>query len=312
MSTVKIGTFNAENLFMRYRFDKTVDIEKFKREGGEINTFKLFLESAKPIGTGQIKNTAKVIKENDPDIIALQEVESLDTLKQFNRIRSYLNRAYPYGILIDGNDRRQIDVALLSKYKISNIRTHQYDKDDNGNLIFSRDCIEVDITIGEKTLTFFVNHFKSKYRDNPAKRKRQAERVAEIIKDRFGEQLRGDFVVAGDFNDTPDSDTLKALLGSNSSRLENVVQRMVPTEQWTTEYKGRTSQIDYLLLSPSLAEGNPNEIPYIERRGLGDYIKSYKGPRFKGVGKEGTEASDHCAIFMNINSYSSPDNTSSS
>jgi endonuclease/exonuclease/phosphatase family metal-dependent hydrolase len=301
MSTVKIGTFNAENLFMRYKFDKNVDIEKFKREGGEINTFKLFLDSAKPIGTGQIKNTAKVIKENHPDIIALQEIESLDTLKQFNRIRSYLNRAYPYGILIDGNDRRQIDVALLSKYEISNIRTHQYDKDDNGNLIFSRDCVEVDISIGEKTLTFFVNHFKSKYRDNPAKRKRQAERVAEIIKARFGEELRGDFVVAGDFNDTPDSDTLKALLGSNSGRLENVVQRMVPAEQWTTEYKGRTSQIDYLLLSQSLAKGNPNEIPHIERRGLGDYIKSYKGPRFKGVGKEGTEASDHCAIFMNIN-----------
>ena len=47
MSTVKIGTFNAENLFMRYRFDKNVDIEKFKREGGEINTFKLFLDKRK-------------------------------------------------------------------------------------------------------------------------------------------------------------------------------------------------------------------------------------------------------------------------
>jgi endonuclease/exonuclease/phosphatase family metal-dependent hydrolase len=296
---IKIGTFNAENLFMRYKFDKKVDIEKFKREGGEINMFRFFLDSAKPIGTGQIKNTAKVIKENDPDIIALQEIENLDTLKQFNRVRSYLNHAYPYGILIDGNDRRQIDVALLSKHQISNIRTHQYDKDNNDNLIFSRDCLEVDVTVGDKALTFFVNHFKSKYRDNPPKRKTQAERVFQIIKDKFGEELSGNFVVAGDFNDTQGSDPLKSLL---DSRLENVVQTRIedPTERWTTEYKGKTSQIDYLLLSPSLAERNHSEIPYIERRGLGDYIKSYKGPRFKGVGKEGTEASDHCAVYMDI------------
>ena len=296
---IKIGTFNAENLFMRYRFDKKVDIEKFKREGGEINTLKFFLESAKPVGTGQVKNTAKVIKENDPDIIALQEIENLDTLKQFNRVRSYLNRAYPYAILIDGNDRRQIDVALLSKHEICNIRTHQYDMDDNESLIFSRDCLEVDVRVADKTVTFFVNHFKSKYRDNPEKRKTQAKRVSRIIKDRFGEELGGDFVVAGDFNDTPDSDPLSSLLDSG---LDNVVQTRVedPTQRWTTEYRGKTSQIDYLLLSPNLAERNRSRIPYIERRGLGDYIKSYKGPRFKGVGKEGTEASDHCAVYMDI------------
>ena len=77
-----------------------------------------------------------MIKENDPDIIALQEIENLDTLKQFNRVRSYLNRDYPYAILIDGNDRRQIDVALLSKHKLTNIRTHQYDIDNDDRQIF--------------------------------------------------------------------------------------------------------------------------------------------------------------------------------
>ena len=144
-----------------------------------------------------------------------------------------------------------------------------------------------------------MNHFKSKYRDNPAKRKTQAERVLQIIKDRFGEELRGDFVVAGDLNDTPDSNPLESLLNSG---LENVVQTRVedPMQRWTTEYRGRTSQIDYLLLSPNLAERNLDKIPYIERRGLGNYIKSYKGPRFKGVNREGTEASDHCAVYMEI------------
>jgi len=39
----------------------------------------------------------------------------------------------------------------------------------------------------------------------------------------------------------------------------------------------------------------------IERRRLADYIKAYKEPRFPILGPRGTEALDHCAVFMEIN-----------
>jgi endonuclease/exonuclease/phosphatase family metal-dependent hydrolase len=224
----------------------------------------------------------------------------METLKQFDRI--YLKHGYPYAMLIDGNDRRQIDVAILSKYPIENVKTHQFDKDSNGNLIFSRDCLEADIKVGDdgKALTLFVNHFKSQYRDNPEKRRKQAERVAEIIQERFGNDLNGDFVVLGDFNQSPESETLQPLL--NIERLENIVQTRIDdsAEKWTEEFEGKPSQLDYLLLSPSISEKSQNEKPYLERRGLAKYVKSYKGPRFPGVGPAGTEASDHCAVFMNL------------
>jgi endonuclease/exonuclease/phosphatase family metal-dependent hydrolase len=299
MSTIRIATFNAENLFMRYNFNKKADIRSFKEEGGHINMLKFVLKNSKPIGKGQVRNTAKVISANDPDVVGLQEIENMETIKQFNRI--YLKHAYPYAMLIDGNDRRQIDVAILSKYPIENVKTHQFDKDSSGNPIFSRDCLECDINIDDrKVLTLFVNHFKSQYRDNPVKRRKQAERVSEIIKQRYGDDLNGDFVVLGDFNQSPDSETLQPLLSVNG--LENIVQTRIAdnSEKWTEEFKGKPSQLDYILLSPSLSERSQNEMPYLERRGLSNLVKSYKGPRFPGVGPAGTEASDHCALFMNI------------
>ncbi len=306
---LKIGTFNTENLFLRYKLlakergsmgKKKVDPAKFIKEGGHINMLGYEI-----LDEGQRKNTARVILENNPDVICLQEVENLETLKQFNS--KYLNRKYPYAMLIDGNDLRQIDVGILSKLEIGGVRTHQFDKDDKGE-IFSRDCLEADIFLdkkGTKILTLFVNHFKSRLggeEKTSEKRERQVKRVVEIIQERFDTEInKANFIVLGDFNDTPDADCLKGLL--DGSLVENVVARLPKSEQWTHywEEKHEVNQFDYLLLSKALSKKNPKTLPKIERQGLADYAKAYKGPRFPGVGPKGTEASDHCAVFMEIN-----------
>ncbi len=305
---IKIGTFNAENLFLRYKFlatergsmgRKKVNIQEFIANGGNINELGFEI-----LDEGQRKNTAQEILANDPDIICLQEVENIETLKQFNK--KYLKKKYPYVMLIDGNDERQIDVGILSKLEIGGVRTHQFDKDSEGE-IFSRDCLEADIFLdknGNNKLTFFVNHLKSKLgseKKTAEKRERQTTRVAEIVEDRFGNDVESaNFVVLGDFNDTPDAECLKPLLGK--PWIENVVARLPGDEQWTHywEKKKETSQLDYILLSKALSEKSAETLPKIERRGLADYAKAYKGSRFPGVGPKGTEASDHCAVFMEI------------
>lgn len=73
-------------------------------------------------------------------------------------------KAFPYGMLIDGNDPGFIDVAPLSKYLIIHARSFQHFKKSSSSrsFIFSRDCLEADIKFGGKVITFFfVNHFKS-------------------------------------------------------------------------------------------------------------------------------------------------------
>ncbi|MDD1702420.1 MAG: endonuclease/exonuclease/phosphatase family protein [Methanoregula sp.] len=297
----KLGTFNAENLFLRYKFNKNVDPEKFVDGNGRITDMGTSV-AFDPITDQQRKNTAQVILANDPDAVCLQEIENITILKQFNK--TYLRGKYRYAMLIDANDPRQIDVGILSKYEIAHVRTHMFDKDKKGD-IFSRDCLEATVLDkkGAPLLTLFVNHLKSKVgkpEETAAKRLRQVTRVAEIIAERYG-SLADDagFAIAGDFNDTPDSECLKPLM--DQPWAENIVTRLPADERWTYSVsKNKNEQIDYLLLSKSLAENNPDAKPVIERRGLRDKVTAYTGPRFPGVGPDGTEASDHCAVFIEL------------
>jgi endonuclease/exonuclease/phosphatase family metal-dependent hydrolase len=309
MTKVKIGTFNTENLFMRYRLLENVrgdrsgtpiDYDAFN-QGGHINMLGWSIDAYGPIGTSARALTAKVILENAPDVLAVQEVENLEALIQFNR--KYLDNTYPYLMVIDGNDPRQIDVGVLSRFDFEAIRTHRFEPPGSPfwDRTFSRDCLEVELRIAEgRHLTLLVNHFKSQIGGGEERRKEQADRVTEILKGRFGDTLVGNFVVLGDLNNGPDAPEFDSLMGLG---LENVVETRLPTEEhWTHYYKAGklAEQLDYLLLSPELGANNPDAVPHIERRGLGSDIDYYQGERFDANVTGADGASDHCPVFLEL------------
>jgi predicted extracellular nuclease len=61
------------------------------------------------------------------------------------------------------------------------------------------------------------------------------------------------YVIAGDFNDTPDSEYLAPLLKNNLG-LENIVNRLPEEQRWTYFYESKKQQIDYILV-PALMAG---------------------------------------------------------
>jgi endonuclease/exonuclease/phosphatase family metal-dependent hydrolase len=306
---ITIATFNCENLFKRYKF--STKASQAKKDNAVENGFIMDDDLFVTLIDEEKKLTAQAIKATKADIICLQEVENLDTLKSF---QSQFLGDYKFKYLIDGNDPRFIDVAVLSKIEATHLITHQYDKKGTSN-IFSRDCLEIQFDIKGTPLTFFVNHFKSMLdKANPkagrantmAKRKMQSERVVEIIKTKFGTALEQEnFIVLGDLNDYLPSPGINPLL--KQPWLENVVTRLPQEEQWTHFWDGAPKtedpykQIDYILLSQSLAADNPNAIPNIVRNGLCLNAKQYTGKRFEGVGKKNPAASDHCPIAITIN-----------
>lgn len=309
MATIRIGTFNIENLFLRYRLletekagfkSKPIDPQKFLVEGGSILMLGISIDEYGPIAKSARRLTAQAILENDPDVLAVQEVENMQALEIFNR--TWLESAYPYFICIEGNDPRQIDIGLLSKYPIGAVHTHRFERvGSTSTRVFSRDCLEVDIHVpGGQRLTVLVNHFKSKIGGGDEQRHRQATRVAEILAERFGPKLdKGHFIVAGDLNDGAAAKSLEPLLQRD---LVNIVDRLPKKERWTHYYKkGKSAeQLDYLLLSPSLAKIQKQNLPHIERRGLGSDIDYYTGPRFDDRITGGDGASDHCPIYFDL------------
>lgn len=60
----------------------------------------------------------------DLDVLAVQEVEDIDTLRQFGR--DDLGGLYPHVVLIEGNDPRLIDIGLLSKLPVGGVTSWQH------------------------------------------------------------------------------------------------------------------------------------------------------------------------------------------
>lgn len=76
----------------------------------------------------------------DVDVLAVQEVENIEALNTFNS--NELNGLYPHRLLIEGNDRRLIDVGILSKLPLGPAVTHQTYPDRR---LFGRDLLQVDV-----------------------------------------------------------------------------------------------------------------------------------------------------------------------
>jgi endonuclease/exonuclease/phosphatase family metal-dependent hydrolase len=297
---LRIGTFNAENLFARFKFDTKLssrEVQRLLASGwqGESTLFEPF----DPI---ERKLTADAITGIDADVLGLQEIESLPTLKRFNE--QFLSKlGYKYQMLIDGNDMRGIDVAVLSRYPFAYMRTNQFDRQPDGKPLFSRDCLEVGITLpGNKTLPVFINHFKSMSggRDKTTpQRQRQARRVAEILETRFGPQPgEKNWVVLGDLNDYQPGEALTALLGK--PYLENPLLRLPEAERWTHYYDAEDTyhQLDYILLPKKLAAAT-RALPVIERRGVTTKAEKVTVERFPNV-DAGRKASDHCPWAIDL------------
>ncbi|MGI9402347.1 MAG: endonuclease/exonuclease/phosphatase family protein [Rhizobiaceae bacterium] len=239
---VRIATFNAENIMQRFDFsgfrnallrDRTLgmmdisDREQFEN-----------LEQARVVAhtDDKMQLTALAIADTRADIICLQEVENIQALNAFEYgyLHRMMGKGYPQKYLIEGNDGRGIDVAVMARDETAdgdeiefvNMQSHAHltyedldvfsdelakiDEKPNEK-IFRRDCLEIDFRIGGKPVTLFVVHFKSMGSDREGidgrvwtmpVRTAEARAVRRIINDRFDQRAaRMRWMICGDFND---------------------------------------------------------------------------------------------------------------
>lgn len=252
----------------------------------------------------QVENTGRVIKTVKPQIMGFVEVENRAALRRFNA--DILNRRFRDLLVVDGNDMRGIDVAVASAkdYPITGVRTNIFARDSQGE-VFSRDCLEVTVDVGlDRPLHVLQNHFKAKDRTpakSDAKRKRQSEKVREILTERY--DLDRDLViVAGDLNDQPGSAPMAPLLETPGLFDVNDLANRPPAERWTYYYWSRRqfNTIDYVLVSKALKSRVAGS--GIERRGIADLhtITSGAQSSFPEVDSWRVSASDHAAFWLDI------------
>jgi len=205
------------------------------------------------------------------DVLALEEMGSLEALQG---LRSALNSEgldFPYWELVSGSDTN-VHVAILSKFPFLASRPRTNDNFLLGGRRFrvSRGFGEVDIQINPHyTFTLIAAHLKSKrpipIADEEELRLEEAKILREEIDNRFAANLNVNLVVVGDFNDSKDSLSTRAVIGRGRLRLIDTRpgERNGGSDQttearditWTHFYakEDSYSRIDYILLSPGMA-----------------------------------------------------------
>lgn len=131
MPTIRVATFNCENLFARFKFEAGINPATASANGFTVNETKFdFLNEVEKA------LTARAIRAVNADVIALQEVDNHDVLKRF-RTQRLQGMGYTHTMLVDANDPRHIDVAILSRFPIVAARPHQHLK-SGAQPLFSR------------------------------------------------------------------------------------------------------------------------------------------------------------------------------
>ncbi len=220
MSTVEfsIMTYNVENLFDS-KHDINHDDETFlprseKRSPGHISKCKkianfkfrkdcLYLDWNQKIIETKMKNISEVILSKDqgrgPDILILAEVENINILNQLNL--KYLKAAnYKTVELIEGNDVRGIDVAVLSRFpelEKAKLFSLGMVNTSTGERLRTRGVLRVPLKIGEnQALSIFAVHMPSQ--GNPIESRLQGvQSLNQIL-----ESEKNAWIVGGDFNIT--------------------------------------------------------------------------------------------------------------
>jgi endonuclease/exonuclease/phosphatase family metal-dependent hydrolase len=292
------GTFDREPQ------DVTRDVEIIANGRGDwIGWVELATEPTDEVGT---RMTARVIQDVGADIIGIVEAEDRPSLVRFNK--ELLNDLYGHAMLVDGNDERGIDVAIMTRANVSieSIRSN-VDATDAVGLVFSRDCPQYEVRTPDGTTAhILVNHFKSQSGGGGTRRQRQATRVRQLVD---GLVQQGQHVVVlGDLNEGPttpgsQAPNLASLFNNNSPLVDcySLQGFEIGNRPGTFDSCGLRNRFDYILLSTSL-------LPAIA--GGGVFRKGLWGSRvtrptawdtYPDMTNQTEQASDHAAVFVDLN-----------
>ena len=248
INTIRIASYNVENLFDDLDDPRTRD------------------EGTPPKSAGDMVKLARALKEAEGDIVTLQEVENIGILNDF--LDRYLPGEYPYRALVEGNDIRGIDVAVISKYPISKVQSHKKNRfplPSGGKTFLRRDLLRADIEVKGVPLTVYTTHLKAHAGGQKADEVRlgEAKEVRRIIEEEMSAYPSRFYVLTGDFNDTPQSEVGQVFLGSPNGEWQSALADLEPRESITHAPTHRT--IDYLLypehLSAEFRGGGVQRLP---------------------------------------------------
>ena len=174
-----VMSFNVENLFDTQDDFKKDDKAFLPLSKKQLNKHKqsckrirvqvwknecLYLDWNETVKDAKLINILNLIiayEDSGPDVIVFQEIENNNVLQQlFNLLEPYGYSDYK---LLEGNDYRGIDNAVISKYPIKDSRLHYIKFSGEFSNKDSRPILDVLIDINGTNVRFYGVHFPAPY-----------------------------------------------------------------------------------------------------------------------------------------------------
>jgi len=251
--TIRVATYNVLNFF-DHKNDPTLE--------GDYDDFG---DNPGPTSLERCRELAKVIREINADVLALQEVESYVALEWF-RDEFLSDMGYQYIASEDVGYYRGIEQSVLSRFPITKVKiwpntdllkVHREGIDwtpappDAHELVFQRSplCVTIETTSGYE-LTLLTVHHKAG-RNNNWHRESEALKIMEFIGEMMLNDPTANIIVLGDFNATPWDRSFKTYL--RGGMVDSMAHRSINIQYnpdaplWKTHTSDRV--IDFILLN---------------------------------------------------------------
>ena len=303
----KLATYNVENLF-----DAQYQGSEYEEYiPGKHNWNKRMVDI-------KLNHTAEVICDLNADVLGLQEIENKYVFKQLIQKLEKVGCKYDYHA-ITVKKGASMQVAVLSRYPIIKQRDIQVSYSPR-----ARNILEVDVDVQGKSLTLFVNHWKSKaYKGYESKRIKYAKvlqaRIARLVPSR-------EYIILGDFNsdynahltlgdknnDTQGKTGFSEILKTKVSEQDipkakqgihyTLWKELAVGDRWSHKFYGKKSSLDQIVLPRQMFDGKG--IDYVN-----DSIKVFKAAylftkrgyinrwRYKNGKHMAKGYSDHLPVF---------------
>lgn len=269
-----IAFYNLENLFDTIHDEGKNDFEYLPDGAMHWGTVKY---------TNKLHNMAYAISQFGLDknplgaaVVGVCEVENIHCLEDLVREPALADRHYQ-PILIEGPDRRGVDVGLLYNpdlFKVTSVRTYElkahyadggevksrlqllvsgYLKDEHGKLVTDK-------------LHIIVNHWPSRYGGELASRATRdtAAMLCRHIADSLMQDTRAKVIIMGDLNDDPTNHSCAEVIGAKMLREEvgekgyfNCLWRIFDKGTGTLAYNGSWNFFDQIIITEPLLNQQP-------------------------------------------------------
>ena len=193
-----------------------------------------------------------------PDMVALCEVENDSVLRDLTRRSLLRNARYDY-VMTNSPDERGIDVALMySPYSFRLIGSHSVRVNPVKGMRPTRDILYASGVIASgDTLHVIVAHLPSRRGGEKFSRPfrmaaaRQVAAVVDSIYNNVSAEAK--IIVAGDFNDYSNSESLQLLCSKRMAEVSQGAKGRNGAEG-TYRYQGQWGSLDHILVSRNLAD----------------------------------------------------------